>query len=194
MGISTCAVALLLALLGSLVDFVANIPRLSVEHGDRLTIYISKDEGEPKAETMPDDQAAPSVSQNEVVSVEPRDSEQEIVTAHTLRLPADSQPAKDWHAMAEEAAKTSVDEHFRNEEFRASMWRQSRSTMFQPASEFMLQEEEPIIPDFRFKPAIHVVGLGFTIGSCFIGIPLAGVPVEQRTVAISLFVCANDSG
>jgi hypothetical protein len=66
--------------------------------------------------------------------------------------------------------------------------------MFEPANEFVVKEEEPVISDLRFIPRIHVVGLGVTIGSCFIGIPLAGVPVEQRTVAISLFVCAKDSG
>ena len=74
------------------------------------------------------------------------------------------------------------------------MWRQTHSIMFEPANEFVVQEEEPVIPDLRFIPRIHVVGLGVTIGSCFIGLPFAGVPVEQRTVAITLFVCAEDSG
>jgi hypothetical protein len=66
--------------------------------------------------------------------------------------------------------------------------------MFEPAGDFVVREEEPVISDFRFRPQIHVVGLGLTIGSCFIGIPIVGVPVEQRTVAINLVVCAQDSG
>ena len=103
-------------------------------------------------------------------------------------------PVKDWSAIADEAAKTSVDEFVRQEESRASMWRQSRSMMFQPSNEFVVNEAEPVISDFRFIPRIYVAGLGVTIGSCFIGIPLVGIPVEQRTVAISLFVCARRSG
>jgi hypothetical protein len=55
-------------------------------------------------------------------------------------------------------------------------------------------EPDPIISDLRFKPQIHVAGIGFAIGSCFIGIPIVGVPVEQRSVAITVFVCARDSG
>jgi hypothetical protein len=98
----------------------------------------------------------------------------------------------DWHAIAKSAARASVDDFFRNEESRASLWRQTRSIMFRAASDFVVREEEPAIPDFRFTPEIHVLGLGLTIGSCFIGIPIAGVPVEQRTVAINLFVCAKD--
>ena len=74
------------------------------------------------------------------------------------------------------------------------MWRQTRSVMFAPTGEFVLKEEAPAIPDFRFRPRIHVVGLGVTVGSCFIGLPIAGVPVEQRSLAINLFVCAEDSG
>ena len=96
--------------------------------------------------------------------------------------------------MADEAVKTSMDEYFRQEESRASMWRRSHSIMFQPAGDIVVKEIELIISDFRFMPRVHVVGLGLTIGSCFIGIPIAGVPVEQRTVAIRLIVCAPNSG
>jgi hypothetical protein len=92
------------------------------------------------------------------------------------------------------AARASVDEFFRNKESRSAMWQQTHSIMFQPTADFESMKDAPIISDFRFRPQLHVVGLGFTIGSCFIGIPLAGVPVEQRSVAVSLFVCAADSG
>jgi len=66
--------------------------------------------------------------------------------------------------------------------------------MFQPEIEPALRELDPILPNFRFKPQVYVAGLGITIGSCFVGIPIIGVPIEQRTVAISLFVCAKGSG
>jgi len=74
------------------------------------------------------------------------------------------------------------------------MWRQTYSTMFKPAGDTLSLEEEPVISDLRFIPRIHVFGLGVTIGSCFIGLPLVGVPVEQRSTMIPLFVCAGDSG
>jgi len=143
MGISACSVVALLALLGSLVDFAVSISKPEIEHGERLTVHIRKDESEPKSNFIAGNQAVRSLSQ---------------------------------------------------EESRASMWRRSHSIMFQPASGRAVKQEEPIISDFRFKPRVHVVGLGVTIGSCFVGIPIAGVPVEHRTVAIRLFVCAKDSG
>ena len=74
------------------------------------------------------------------------------------------------------------------------MWRKTHSLMFQSTGGIAPKQQEPIIPDFQFKPQVHVVGLGVTIGSCFIGLPIVGVPVEERTVAIRLFVCAKDAG
>lgn len=184
MGVSACSVALLLAFLGSLVDFKASISKPSDEHGQRLTIHIRKGM---------DNQPVPSLPQEKIELAESGDLQQQAETVYSPQLPPDSQPAEDWRVIAEQAAKASVDERFRNEETRKSMWRQSRSIMFQPTSDFLVKEEEPIIAGFRFRPQIHVVGLGVTIGSCFIGVPLVGVPVEERTVAISLFVCAKKS-
>ena len=72
------------------------------------------------------------------------------------------------------------------------MWRTTHSVMFQSEGGYIPKQEVPIIPGFRFKPQVHVAGLGVTIGSCFVGLPLVGVPVEERTAAIGLFVCAKD--
>jgi hypothetical protein len=96
--------------------------------------------------------------------------------------------------MAGEAAKTSVDYYFRQEESRASMWQQTRSIMFQPASDTILKDIEPLLADIRFKRRSRVIGLGINVGSCFIGIPIAGVPVEERSIGISFFICGQDSG
>lgn len=74
------------------------------------------------------------------------------------------------------------------------MCEQTRSVMFRPVDEYVPGEAEPVLAGLRFKPEIHVFGLGLTIGSCFVGLPLLGVPVEERSVAIRLFVCANDAG
>jgi hypothetical protein len=107
--------------------------------------------------------------------------------------PLDAQRAINWREAITETVAEFVNEDVRQEESRAHMWRQNYSVMFQPADEIGLTEPDPVIPDFRFKPEIHVVGIGVTIGSCFFGLPILGVPVEDRTVAIRLFVCAKDS-
>ncbi len=73
------------------------------------------------------------------------------------------------------------------------MWRQSHSIMFAPEDEFVPRAAEPVLADLRFRPEFNVAGVGLKIGSCFVGLPLIGVPVEQRTVAIRLFVCAAGS-
>jgi len=193
MGVSACSVALLLAFLGSFVDINASLSKPGIDHGQRLTIHIRKGEGGPTSEFAMDDQPVPSLPQEKIELAESGDLQQQAVTVSSPEMLPDARPAEDWRAIAEQAAKASVNEHFRNEETRKSMWRQSRSIMFQPTSDFVMQDEEPIIAGFRFRPQIHVVGLGVTIGSCFIGLPLAGVPVEERTVAISIFVCAKKS-
>ena len=92
------------------------------------------------------------------------------------------------------AIESSVAAYSSESASRMAMWRQNHAIMVKPAGSFEINEEEPVIPGFRFKPEIHVFGLGFTIGSCFIGVPLVGVPVEQRSTAITFFVCAADAG
>jgi hypothetical protein len=66
--------------------------------------------------------------------------------------------------------------------------------MFQPDDDFKVNELVPILADFNFREPVGILGLGFTIGSCFIGIPLLGVPVEERSVGITLVICRNSSG
>jgi len=194
MGVSACSVAVLLALLGSFVDFATSISKPGIAHGERLTIHIRKSGGEPDSNFTTGNQAVRSLSQEEIVSADFAKHQQEVATVDSPEPPAESQPVREWRAMANEAVKTSMDEYFRQEESRASMWRRSHSIMFQPASDIVVKEIEPNISDFRFMPRVHVVGLGLTIGSCFVGIPIAGVPVEQRKVAIRFFVCAQNSG
>jgi hypothetical protein len=194
MGVSAFFIAVMLALLELLVDFAAGYSIPGSEDGTQLTVLIRTGDIEPGPEFTMEKKAAPSLSQQPIVSAVPVDRRQVVVTHSSPELPAVSPPVKDWRAIAKSAARTTVDDRFKKEEFRASMWRQTHSIMFEPVGDFVVREEEPVISDFRFRPQIHVVGLGVTIGSCFIGIPLAGVPVEQRTVAINLVVCAQDSG
>jgi hypothetical protein len=192
MGISAFFIAVMLALFGSLLDFAEHVSITDLEHAGRLTVVIRTDDREPDSEFATETKSAPSSSQQAVDPADPIDSQQKVSAPLAPARRVHPQPARDWHAIAKTTAIASVDGLFRSEESRASMWRQTRSIMFKPAGNFVAREEEPAIPDFRFTPEIHVVGLGLTIGSCFIGIPIAGVPVEQRTVAINLFVCAKD--
>ena len=61
--------------------------------------------------------------------------------------------------------------------------------MFESQNEFAVIEEGQIMANLDFIEPVGVVGVGFTLGSCFVGIPLVGVPVEERTVAIRLWYC-----
>jgi hypothetical protein len=176
MGISAFFIAVILALFGSLVDFAGRVSITDLEHAGRLTVVIRTDDREPDSEFATEKKSAPSPSPQAVDPADPIDSQRKVSAPLAPVPPVDPQPVRDWHAFAKTAARASVDDFFRNEKSRASMWRQTRSIMFKPASDFVVREEEPAIPDFRFKPEIHVVGLGLTIGSCFIGIPIAGVP------------------
>lgn len=192
MGVSALFLAVLLALLGLLVDFSAN--SISIPgHEYRLIVRVTRD-SEPASELPTKQATAPAPARQVAASTVPVDPRHEVAPIPSPDVPADSPSGKDWQALGEAAARASIDDHFRSEEARASMWRQTRSVMFAPTGEFVLKEEAPAIPDFRFRPRIHVVGLGVTVGSCFIGLPIAGVPVEQRSLAINLFVCAEDSG
>lgn len=194
MGISAISLALALSLLELLVDFAAgvSIPRPAL--GDRLTVRIRTEDSKPHSELTMEKNASPSLSQQTSVPARRIEPQQTAVTFSSPEPPTDSQPVKDWSAIAKAAARSTVDDRFQKEEIRAAMWRQTRSIMFEPTGDFEVREPEPVISDFRFKPEIHVVGLGLTIGSCFFGIPILGVPIEQRTVAINLVVCAQDSG
>ncbi len=194
MGVSAFFITVVLALLELLVDFAAGVSIPRPERAAQLTVVIRADDREPRSEPKLEKKSAPSLSQQPLVSARRVERQQIVTTPSTPELPADSQPAKDWSAIAKTAARSTVEDYFKQEEFRVSMWRQIGSIMFEPSGDFAVTEEEPIISDFRFKPEIHVVGLGVTIGSCFIGLPIVGVPIEQRSVAINLVVCAQDSG
>jgi len=190
MGVSACSVALLLTALGSLVDYSTGISKPSFDHGDPLIVHIQKGESEELQNLTTDNEAVHSLPQEQDDSTEIEEPQEEVRLVKSPQPPADPQPVTDWHALANEAAKTSVNEYYRQEESRASMWKQSRSTMFQPAKDMVVKEQVPILSDVRFKHRSRVLGLGINVGSCFFGIPIAGVPVEKRSVGITVFVCS----
>lgn len=194
MGVSTCSIALLLAMLGSLVDFAAGVSIPRIEDNDLLTVHVRKRERESNPNVTTGNGAVRSLPQEQTISSESAELPQQFASVHAPESPADLPPVKDWRAMADEAAQASVDEYVRQEESRASMWRQTRSIMFQPANDTVVKDIEPLLADIPFKRRSRVIGLGINIGSCFIGIPIAGVPVEERSIGITIFLCGQDSG
>jgi hypothetical protein len=73
MGVSAFSIALMLALLESLVDFAAGISMPSPKHGFPLTVLIRTGDGEPDSEFAMEKTSAPSLSQQASVSADPVD-------------------------------------------------------------------------------------------------------------------------
>jgi hypothetical protein len=190
MGIATIAIAVVLAMLELLVDFGVTTSTPGIAHKESFTVRIVKGEGAKTPDSTPGDKVVRSLPPEEVVSTEITEVEQEVAVVDSPQPPDESPPVPDLHAISSEAAKASVAEHFSQEETRAAMWQQSHSIMFQPAKNTAAMDKEPLLSAVRFKRRSRVIGLGLNIGSCFIGIPVAGVPVEDRSPAITVFVCS----
>lgn len=199
MGVAACAVLALLALLGMLFDSAVNFSLPGVEPADSMTVHIRASGDEAISDQTTEDQAVREQRQDEIELSDVADLRPEVAPPDYQEPPTESPPVisppiRDWRSIAGKASQEIVADQFRQEESRESMWRQSYSVMFQPAEETLVMEEEPVLADVRFIPRVHVLGIGLTIGSCFIGIPILGGPVEQRTGAITLFICAQESG
>jgi hypothetical protein len=113
----------------------------------------------------------------------PPDSVEQLVT---------TAPNADWKTAAARVAEELGDEQFREEMLQESRWQKSHSVMFESGRRSALIEIDPILADFTFKR--RVVGLGFSLGYCFIGFPIAGIPVENRAINITLFTCGKLTG
>lgn len=191
MGVSTCVIALLLAISGLLADLALSISRSGIATSDSLILLVRMKVAASAADPPMDDDLDVSAEPDE-----PADTpgvQPELVTEDLPQPPDEPKPATDWHAMVDQVARTTVDDYYREKETMEALWRRSPSIMFEPGEELVLKDETPVIADLRFVPEIHVLGLGFTLGSCFFGVPIAGVPVEQRSAAITLIVCADGS-
>jgi hypothetical protein len=190
---STCFVTLLLASLGLFVDFELNISQPGFERGDALIVHIRKDNPKKNSELTAFEKSARSFPREQEAADVIAEVQRELPSVDTPEPAIESQPEKDWHAIAKEVAKASIARNIRQEESRASMWRQSRSNMFQPADDIQMLDEEPLLSNIRFIQRSRVFGLGFNFGSCFFGIPIAGVPVEDRSIGPTIFVCTRRS-
>ena len=171
-----------------------NLPNeVSFTSPARLIAVILRNEPAPAEQTSPPETVIPEENQA-LIDIQPRVEEPKH--DETPAGPGENPPAsrldKDWNAAIAEIVAVMGDERSNRENARSAMWRQTHSIMFQPDDAIVLNEQQPVLQDFRFKPQLHVAGIGMTIGSCFFGLPLVGVPVEERTVAVRLFVCAKD--
>ena len=194
MGLSACIVALLLVSVGLLMDIAAYSPKNEGEISAALTVLIERKPAVKVAERPPDiDEDEYSASEDPVEPGVPSVTRSRGAPRETHVAPDKPQPKSDWYAIGEQVAKSTVRDYFEQKDYRAALWRRSPTVMFDPGEERVFQAEDPVIADFRFVPEIHVLGLGITIGSCFIGLPFAGVPVDQRSTLITLFVCAEGS-
>jgi len=189
--IATGLVAALLGLAGLVASrFVVDAGRID---SGRLQVAIVQPTDVRPAPTGDEDAAGQPASRQEPPGravAEPLPSR----TSASAPVTTDHRQAPDLQRIAADAVRSVISDVDRDESLRAGMWRQSGSLMFRPSGQPVADVDEPVLEDFRFRPKVHVAGLGVTIGSCFIGVPLVGVPVEDRTVAITLFVCARDSG
>ena len=191
MGVAACFVSLVLASVGFFAKFAAGTLDPAFR-SPSLTVHIKHDEDDTELQFESVGQIG-SLGLREDASVTESATVPENVSSVTPpTLQSDELPVVDWQKMIAETVASLVKEKQEREETRALMWRKTHSVMFQSAGGFASKQQEPIIQDFQFRPQVHVAGLGVTIGSCFIGLPIVGVPVEERTVAIRFFVCAKD--
>lgn len=191
MAVAACFVSLVLVSVGFIVRFAAGTldPTL---RSPILTVHIKHDEADSELQFESVYQIGSLGSREDASVTETATGPEDVSPVTPPALQSDEQPVIDWQNMIAETVASIGKEKQERQETRAPMWRKTHSVMFQSAGGFVPKQQEPIIPNFQFRPQVHVAGLGVTIGSCFIGLPIVGVPVEERTVAIRLFVCAKD--
>jgi len=190
MGVAACFVSLVLAWVGYVAKFAAGTLDPAV-HRPSLTVHIKHDEAGSELQPESVDQIGSLESREDASVTETATVPENVSPVTPPALQSDELPVIDWQNRIAETVASIGKEKQAREETRALMWRKTHSVMFQSAGGFVPKQQEPVIQDFQFRPQVHVAGLGVTIGSCFIGLPIVGVPVEERTVAISFFVCAN---
>lgn len=180
MGVASILLAVLLAVevdlrMSMAVTPASPLPELTVDLRNRPPVQIhGPDHGAPVIELEP-------------IAIEVTERVGEIVPA--VESTIEPEPVRDWQAVIAVSAKEAVSEYYRQEDIRAAMWQQSYSTMFKGEDVFDSLVATPILDDFQFREPVGVLGVGLTIGSCFFGVPLAGIPVEERTVAITILYC-----
>ena len=193
MGIAACFVSLVIELVVFYAKFSAGTLD-PVFRSPALTVHIKYDEYDSELQFEPVDQIGSLELREDASATETATVPEDVSSVSPPALQSDKEPVVDWQNMIVQTVASFGKEKREREQIRAPMWRRTHSIMFQSAGDFVPTQQEPIIPNFKFKPQVRVAGFGVTIGSCFIGLPIVGVPVEERTVGIRLFVCAKDPG
>lgn len=199
LAIATVIIAATLALLASVIGTSASVVIRDAASDSPLTVHIRDERDAAKPAPEPDSvQGLPAVQDTAAsarsVAIDNDRSEKDDAAAYLTGAVDVSRPAKDWQAIAKLTAKATFDDLARQEAARDTLWHQTHSVMFQPSDSNVIVEEAPLLANVKFIPRVHVLGLGVTIGSCFIGLPFLGVPLDKRaTSGITLFVCADEA-
>lgn len=196
MGLSSVVALALLEFLSMLISNTACRDAWCFDELNFLTVYIERQKVEPISEvTLPDHRirTAPELPAETATakSADTAPVDQGAERDEQLNLPREMKPVRDWYAIAKDSANQIVGEHYRQEEIRQSMWRSTGSVMFKDTDGFDFHEPATVIADREFRVPVGVLGIGITIGGCFFGIPLAGIPVERRTAGPNVIYCTD---
>lgn len=199
---ATIVVALMLQALAIIVS--AQLPTLTIADSTTRALSVllfhpaaPPDSTEAMAQTpIPEDVTA-TVEQSAAVPSEPLplldsaepDARPGPLEAESEAAPGQSDPAVDWYRLAKSTSAEYVELLHAEEARREERWRTSGSVLFEPRADVPNPAEVNLLPDYRFLEPAGVLGLGIPFGECFVGLPLIGIPVEDRTPGITLFYC-----
>ena len=196
MGMSSVVILALLGILSVLVGSAVCNDSWCFDEPSFLVVRIDEWKSDPVSEgSLPDreTQADPQLPREsaKAKSADATRVEQDVERVEVENPSGEKNSMRDWYAITKEAASQSVNDRYRQEEIRKIMWRNTGSVMFKDTGEFDFHEAPTIIADREFRVPLGVLGIGITIGGCFFGIPLAGIPVEKRTIGPNVIYCAD---
>ncbi len=195
-GVSSVVILVVLEILSVLIRSATCRDGWCSEERGIPTVYLRPPKPESVPDfTLPDREILPAPEVRQEVAnprfVDRAGSEQATELDEDMKPQSDLTTGKDWYAVAKETAKQTMADRYEQEEVRKSMWRQTGSVMFRDTGEFDFQEPDTIIAKSEFRIPVGVLGIGITLGGCFIGIPLAGIPVDRRSAGPNLIYCTD---
>lgn len=194
-GLSSVVILILLEILSGLITSAICSDDWCSEKRETSTVYVLPPKPEPVSEIkLPDREILPTLPvRQEIADPQFADSAEggQGTEQDKDMDPPSMTPGIDWYAVAKDTAKRTMAGRFDQQELRESMWRKTGSVMFKDTGEFDFQEPETIIAKREFRVPVGVLGIGITIGGCFIGIPLAGIPVDRRSAGPNLIYCTE---
>ena len=196
MGVSSVIVVALLGLLSLYAKGIVCIDTRCFEKPDFLTVNLLQERPERLSEIVLPDHETRTVSRLQQPTAKQQSGETErtepVAQRKDGKEPLGSNSgARDWHAMAKVSARQNIEDRFNQEAVRKSLWQKTRSVMFKGTGEFDFHEPATVIANREFRVPVGVLGIGVTIGGCFFGIPLAGIPLERRTTGPTLIYCPD---